>query len=129
MKTTTALSVVFAASAVALLSAQSPSGPRAGVDWPGFRGIAAAGVDDAQPLPLQWSVPDSKLVKWRVPVSGLGHSSPIVWGDRLFVTSAISQQADATFKPGLYGDGDASDDRSRQKWMLYAIDKRTGRTA
>ena len=35
----------------------------------------------AKALPLQWSVPDSKLVKWRVPVPGLGHSSPVVWGD------------------------------------------------
>jgi outer membrane protein assembly factor BamB len=50
-----------------------------------------------------------------------------VWGDRLFVTSAVSSRADATFRPGLYGDGDASDDRSRHKWMLYALDTRTGR--
>ena len=59
--------------------------------------------------------------------SGLAHSSPIVWGDRVFVTSAISQRANATFKPGLYGDGDASDDRSSHRWMIYALDKRTGR--
>jgi outer membrane protein assembly factor BamB len=45
----------------------------------------------------------------------------------LFVTSAISSRPNATFKPGLYGDGDASDDRSVHRWMLYAIDKRTGR--
>jgi outer membrane protein assembly factor BamB len=57
---------------------------------------------------------------------GLAHSSPIVWGDRIFVTSAISSQPNATFRPGLYGDGDASDDRSRQRWVVYAIDKRTG---
>ena len=52
---------------------------------------------------------------------------PIVWGDTVFVTSAISSRKDATFKPGLYGDGDASEDRSIHKWVLYAIDKRTGR--
>ena len=46
-------------------------------------------------------------------IPGLAHSSPIVWGDTVFVTSAISSRKDATFKPGLYGDGDASDDRSR----------------
>jgi len=60
-------------------------------------------------------------------VPGLAHSSPIVWGDTVFVTSAISSRGKATFKPGLYGDGDASDDRSVHKWMVYAIDKRTGR--
>jgi outer membrane protein assembly factor BamB len=45
----------------------------------------------------------------------------------LFVTSAISSNPNATFRPGLYGDGDASEDRSRQRWMVYALDKRTGR--
>jgi outer membrane protein assembly factor BamB len=64
---------------------------------------------------------------WRRAIPGLAHSSPIVWGDVLFVTSAISSRPDATFKPGLYGDGDASDDRSVHRWMLYAIDTRTGK--
>ena len=64
---------------------------------------------------------------WRTPIPGLAHSSPIVWGDTIFVTSAISSLKGATFKPGLYGDGDASDDRSVHKWMVYAIDTRSGR--
>jgi hypothetical protein len=64
MKITT--SVAFALLMSASLAAQSR--PRAGVDWPGFRGIAAAGVDDGKALPLQWSVPDAKLLKWKVPV-------------------------------------------------------------
>jgi outer membrane protein assembly factor BamB len=53
----------------------------------------------------------------------------VVWGDRVFVTSAVSSHAGATFRPGLYGDGDASDDRSSQKWVIYAVDKRTGKIA
>jgi outer membrane protein assembly factor BamB len=51
----------------------------------------------------------------------------VVWGDRVFVTTAVSSAPNATFKPGLYGDGDASDDRSRHRWMLLALDARTGR--
>ena len=47
--------------------------------------------------------------------------------DRIFVTSAVSSDPSATFRPGLYGDGDASKDRSRQRWMIYALDKRTGK--
>jgi outer membrane protein assembly factor BamB len=66
-------------------------------------------------------------ILWRTPIPGLAHSSPVVWGDRIFVTSAISSKGNATFKPGLYGDGDASEDRSSHKFVLYAIDKRTGR--
>jgi outer membrane protein assembly factor BamB len=45
------------------------------------------------------------------------------------VTSAISSKANASFRPGLYGDGDASEDTSSQRWMLYAVDTRTGKIA
>jgi outer membrane protein assembly factor BamB len=127
MKTTTALSIVLAASSLAMLSAQSPAGPRAGVDWPGFRGISAAGVDDGKPLPLQWSVPDSKLVKWRVPLSGLGHSSPIVWGDQVCTASAISGTPDPQLKVGLYGDIGSVLDQTEHKWIVACFDKRTGK--
>lgn len=95
--------------------------------WPSFRGHEAAGVADGQNLPDEWSVAAGTNILWRTPIPGLAHSSPIVWGDTVFVTSAISSRKDATFKPGLYGDGDASDDRSPHRWMLYAIDTRTGK--
>ncbi len=108
---------------MAALSAQSPSGPRPGVDWPGFRGINAAGVDDAAALPLQWSVPESKLVKWRVPVSGLGHSSPVVWGDLVCTASAISGTPDPQLKVGLYGDIGSVLDLTQHKWTIACFDK------
>ncbi len=95
--------------------------------WPSFRGRDASGVADGQRLPDTWDGTTGKNVLWRTPIPGLAHSSPVVWGDTVFVTSAISSRKDATFKPGLYGDGDASEDRSIHKWVLYAIDKRTGR--
>ncbi len=95
--------------------------------WPSFRGAEAAGAADGQHLPDRWNAATGEGVLWRTAIPGLAHSSPIVWGDLVFVTSAISSRKDATFKPGLYGDGDASDDRSRHRWMLYAVDKRTGK--
>jgi outer membrane protein assembly factor BamB len=95
--------------------------------WPSFRGPSAAGVADGQRLPDRWDGEKKQNILWRTAVPGLAHSSPIVWGDTVFVTSAISSRKDATFKPGLYGDGDASDDRSVHKWVIYAIDKWTGR--
>jgi outer membrane protein assembly factor BamB len=94
--------------------------------WPSFRGAIAAGVADGQHLPDAWSPASGENILWRTRIPGLGHSSPIVWGHRIFVASAISSRGGATFKPGLYGDGDASDDRSAHKWTLFAIDKRTG---
>ena len=95
--------------------------------WPSFRGAVASGVADGQQLPDTWNPESGENILWRTRIPGLGHSSPVVWGDRIFVTSAISSRGTATFKPGLYGDGDASDDRSPHRWTLFAVDKRTGR--
>jgi outer membrane protein assembly factor BamB len=103
-----------------------PWAPAAG-SWPSFRGAQASGVADGQKLPDAWDPKTGDNILWRTPIPGLAHSSPIVWGDRLFVTSAISSDPKATFKPGLYGDGDASTDRSVQRWTLFALDARTGK--
>ncbi|MPY91320.1 MAG: PQQ-binding-like beta-propeller repeat protein [Luteitalea sp.] len=110
--------------------ARPPSHPDAdaGTDgWPSFRGPQASGVAEGQNLPDRWNGETGENILWRTPVPGLAHSSPIVWGRRIFVTSAVSSMPDATFRPGLYGDGDASDDRSRHRWMIYAIDKHSGK--
>ena len=104
-----------------------PKSIAGGSDWPSFRGLEASGVSDQQNLPDTWNPATGENILWRTPIPGLAHSSPIVSGDTIFITSAISGRGAATFKPGLYGDGDASDDRSPQRWMLYAIDKRTGK--
>jgi hypothetical protein len=95
--------------------------------WPMFRGARASGVADGQNLPDRWDVKTGENIRWRTPIPGLAHSSPVVWGSRVFVTSAISSVTTATFKPGLYGDGDASTDRSPHRFVLYAVDARTGK--
>jgi outer membrane protein assembly factor BamB len=95
--------------------------------WPSFRGPQASGIAEGQHLPDRWDIRTGQNILWRTVIPGLAHSSPVVWGQRVFVTSAISSKPDATFKPGLYGDGDASDDRTPQRWMIYAIDKRSGK--
>src|SRR5688500_1276630 len=107
--------------------AAAQSSPRAGVDWPGFRGIAARGVDDAKTVPVAWSVPDNKLVKWRVPVAGLGHSSPVVWGDQVCTASAISGTPDPQLKVGLYGDIGSVLDQTEHKFIVSCFDKRSGK--
>ena len=55
-------------------------------DWPYWRGPAADGmaVGDA---PLHWS--DTKNVRWKTEIPGRGSSSPVIWGDRIFVTTAV----------------------------------------
>ena len=94
--------------------------------WPGFRGLAAAGVANGQRLPEKWNGTTGAGIRWKVELPGLAHSSPIVWGDRVFVTTAISSRPGATFKPGLYGAGTASEDRTVHEWVVMAFDRRNG---
>lgn len=94
--------------------------------WPSFRGPRASGIAEGQDLPDHWNGESGENVLWKTRIPGLAHSSPVVWGERLFVATAVSSLGDASFRPGLYGDGDASEDRSEHEWVLYAIDKHTG---
>jgi outer membrane protein assembly factor BamB len=104
-----------------------PAAAPAAGSWPSFRGTLARGVADGMRLPDTWDGAKGTNILWRTAIPGLAHSSPIVWGNRIFVTSAVSSRSDATFKPGLYGDGDASDDRTPQRWTIFAVDKKTGK--
>ena len=101
---------------------------RAAAEWPAFRGAFASGVADGLGLPDRWNAATGENIRWKVAVPGLAHSSPIVWGDRIFLTTAISSHPGATFKPGLYGEGTASEDRTVHKWSVIALDARSGRT-
>ena len=103
-------------------SAQSRDG-----GWPSFRGKNAAGVADGQNLPERWDAKAGSGVKWKTPIPGLAHSSPVVAGDLIFVTTAVSSRGGDGFRRGLYGDGDASDDRSVHQWKLYALARSTGK--
>lgn len=96
-------------------------------NWPSFRGPEASGIANGQNLPDRWDAKTGENVLWRTPIPGLAHSSPVVWGNRIYVTTAVSSDPKATFRPGLYGDGDASKDRSVHRWMIYAIDKKSGK--
>ena len=106
--------------------AQRPSAQDRADRWPSFRGPSASGVGEGVRLPDRWDPSDGRNIRWTIPVPGLAHSSPILWGDRLFVTTAVSSRSDATFKPGLYGEGTAAGDRSVHRWMVIAIDRRRG---
>lgn len=100
------------------------------VNWPMFRGPAASGVAEGETA-VEWNADAStgkvSGVRWKTPIPGLGHSSPIVWGDRLLVASAVRTQGDAPLRLGLYGDGDSADDRAEQSWKVYCLDKRNGK--
>lgn len=118
--------VLLVLAGVASSPAAAPAS--AGASWPSFRGPAASGSADGQNLPDQWSVEGGRNILWKTPIPGLAHSSPIVWGERVFVTTAINPQNNAEFKPGLYGDGSTAVDRAvAHQFKLYSLDAATGR--
>src|SRR5262245_5333184 len=80
------------------------SRPAAAEEWPGWRGPRGDGTSKETGVPLRWSATDN--VRWKTPIPGKGHSSPIVWGDRVFVTSCIE---------------------NREERVLLCIDRRDGK--
>ena len=62
--------------------------PETLVNWPQFRGADGAGVADSSTLPARWSATEN--VAWSADLPGRGWSSPIVWGDRVYVTTAVN---------------------------------------
>jgi hypothetical protein len=99
-------------SLAALALVLSLTAPVAAGDWAGFRGPRASGLSDERGLPLTWS--DTENVAWKAKLPGPGASSPIVWGDRVFVTSYSG-----------YG-GSRQGDLARLKRHLVCVDRHRG---
>ena len=95
--------------------------------WPAFRGANAAGNADGQGAVTQWNVDSGTNVRWKTPIPGFTTASPIVWGSKVFVVSAISSAGDKTFRTGLYGDVKPVEDLSEHTWKMYALDKASGK--
>jgi outer membrane protein assembly factor BamB len=94
-------------------------------NWPGWRGDGS-GISQEKDLPLKWS--EDKAVKWKTPIPGAGHSSPIVWGNRVFVTTAVAEDPNVeTFKGGVYLGGDRrKPDKSQYTYRVICLDADKG---
>ena len=90
-------------------------------NWPSFRGTNASGVADDRPLPTRW-----QSTNWKTPIPGLAHSSPIVWGERVFITTAVSLNSSPAFKAQTE-DNDPVIETARYSWRVYCLDRQTGR--
>jgi len=96
-------------------------------NWPQFRGPSSSGVsDDANP-PVKWDVAKGTNIAWKVEIPGLSVSSPVVWGDRIFLTTSVSSDPKQTIRTGLYGDTDSANDLSPHQWKVLALDRKTGK--
>ena len=101
--------------------------PFAAQQWPAFRGLNATGVADGKPTPAAWDVAKGENVLWKTPIPGVSVSSPIVWGDRVFVSTAVSSDPKQSLRSGQYGDVEPISDSSKHSWRLYALDRATGK--
>jgi outer membrane protein assembly factor BamB len=96
-------------------------------NWPQFRGPLASGVVEGRVTPVQWDAEKSLNVRWKVPIPGLAHSSPVVWANKVFVTTAVSVNPKEETRFGLYGDVAPVKEESKHTWKVYCLDKLTGR--
>jgi len=95
--------------------------------WPSFRGPMACGYLENSKTPAVWNIDDPKDVKWKTPIPGLGHSSPVIWDNYLFVTTATTNMNNQSLKLGLYGDIDEADDSRIHEFKVYCLDKNNGK--
>ena len=107
-----------------IITSASPAGQS---QWPQFRGPNAGEIADDPALPDTWS--ETQNVAWRTDVPGLGWSSPVIWDNHIFITSAISAGEERAPIPGLYDPGSESGAQAstaEHRWMVYDIDFETG---
>lgn len=94
--------------------------------WPSFHGTRARGVGAGTP-PTTWDLESGENVRWKTAIPGLAHASPIVWGNRIYLTTAASAQIDPELTVGLYGSITPAKDKDLEHiWWVYAIDRETG---
>ena len=102
---------------------------KADSNWPSWRGVTGNGVaPDSSNPPKEWS--EEKNIFWKIKLPGLGHSTPVIWQDKIFLTSAIPF-GDVT-EPPIYDNAPGSHDNSpvaqKHKFVVLCIDKKTGET-
>ncbi len=94
------------------------------VNWPGFRGDSCGVVED-EVLPVSWSTDEN--VVWKVDVVGRAWSCPVVWGDKVFLTTVASEGHVEEAKKGLYFGGDRNKPSSAvHHWIVYCFDWDSG---
>lgn len=108
---------------LALLACSAPAAAQ--THWPQFRGEGARGVAASENLPDHWSATEN--VAWKRDIPGRGWSSPIVWGDRIFLTTVVSSEKPEEPKKGLYFGGDRPKPADAlHQWKVLCLDLKTG---
>ena len=127
MKTTVLRLGLYGFAFAALTSGLTALAAAPGENWAQFRGPGARGVAEGKGLPDRWSATEN--VAWKVDLPGRGWSSPVVWGDRVFLTTVVNRGESEAPKKGLYFGGDRpTPPTTVHVWKVYCLDLRTGKT-
>src|SRR5262245_41701229 len=94
--------------------------------WPSFRGPQASGAAGGFATPEKWNVAKGENLKWKTPIPGLGHSSPVIWGNWIFITTAVKEKGEQELKVGLYGDVKSVNDDTKHSWLVLGLNKANG---
>ena len=99
-----------------------------GENWPQFRGDGALGVSSNKNLPVKWS--GTNNIQWQTDVAGRGWSSPVVWGNRIFLTTVVNHGKSEEIKRGLYFGGNRPQPPTTQhEWKILCLDLSSGKVA
>ncbi|MEM1450660.1 MAG: PQQ-binding-like beta-propeller repeat protein [Planctomycetota bacterium] len=99
---------------------------QAAVSWPQFRGPNASGVANGFELPPAFDVESGENIRWRIEVPGMSHSAPVIWGDKLFLVTAVRVDGPQELRVGLYGEIAPVEDESEFRFEVHCYDKGTG---
>jgi outer membrane protein assembly factor BamB len=111
--------------------------PRGGIDWPSFRGIQASGVADGFSTPVRWDATSG--IVWKTPIPGVGHSSPVIWGDNVCLSSVTGElrvRELPSRQPSHAEDEEAArayranallPENTELAWRVFCVDKRSGK--
>ncbi len=111
---------------ISLLSACQNNNPDPELQWPSYRGYYASGVLNNVDLPNSWSIGAEAEILWKTDLPGLSLSSPVIWGDRIFITTAVSAQDTSGLRTFMSGNVQPVEDDSYHEWKVYCIDKKSG---
>ncbi len=112
------VSLIFVIALVTVAQAQN---------WPQFRGPGATGVVEGSAAAVSWDAQKAVNTRWKTKIPGLAHSSPVIWGNKVFITTAVTSAAKDETRYGLYGDVAPVKDDPKHTWKVYALDKQTGK--
>jgi len=122
------LSLLFSVIVITLAGCSQDQKPNPERQWSSYRGYYANGFLDDANLPDTWNGEEMTNIKWKIGIPGLALSSPVVWGDKLFITTAVSDQDSSGLRTFFSGDVTPVGDYSEHEWKVYCINKHTGET-